>query len=99
MRAGASPFLQCAGLIDWTDGAADFLEMDDAHAGQARHLHSAAHSASKWGVIGLMKSTALELGRYGTTVNRLVPGLVDTPLTRHQSRYAKALAAAGQRPS
>jgi len=46
-----------------------------------------------------MKSAALELGRYGITVDALVPGLVDTALTRHESRYAQALAAVGKRPS
>ncbi len=68
---------------------------------QGRHgtLHGAAYSASKWGIIGLMKSAALELSRYGITVNALVPGLIDTPLTRHESRYAQALAAAGKPPS
>jgi NAD(P)-dependent dehydrogenase (short-subunit alcohol dehydrogenase family) len=68
---------------------------------QGRHgtLYGAAYSASKWGIIGLMKSAALELGRYGITVNALVPGLIDTALTRHQSRYAQALAAAGKQPS
>jgi NAD(P)-dependent dehydrogenase (short-subunit alcohol dehydrogenase family) len=45
-----------------------------------------------------MKSAALELGRHGITVNAVVPGLVDTALTRHGERYAQALEEAGQTP-
>ena len=60
---------------------------------QGRHgtKYGAAYSASKWGLIGLMKSAALEFGRYGITVNAVIPGLVDTPLTRHRQRYAQAI--------
>lgn len=59
---------------------------------QGRHgtKYGAAYSASKWGVIGLMKSAALEFGQYRITVNAVIPGLVDTPLTRHRQRYTQA---------
>src|SRR5580698_839593 len=68
---------------------------------QGRHgtMYGAAYSASKWGIIGLMKSAALELGRHGITMNALVPGLINTPLTRHEERYAQALQIAGKTPS
>ena len=51
----------------------------------------AAYSASKWGIIGLMKSAALELGKHKITVNTIEPGLIDTPLTRHRQRYEQAV--------
>ena len=60
---------------------------------QGRHgtKYGAAYSASKWGIIGLMKSAALEFGEHKITVNALIPGLIDTPLTRHRQRYEQAV--------
>jgi SDR family mycofactocin-dependent oxidoreductase len=68
---------------------------------QGRHgtKYGAAYAASKWGIIGLMKSAALELAPHKITVNALVPGLIDTPLTRHEERYAQVLQDAGKQPA
>jgi NAD(P)-dependent dehydrogenase (short-subunit alcohol dehydrogenase family) len=58
-----------------------------------------SYSASKWGILGLMKSAALELGQYNITVNALLPGLVDTPLTRYSKRLTESIAETGRKPS
>ncbi|WP_216847143.1 SDR family NAD(P)-dependent oxidoreductase [Granulicella sp. L60] len=57
---------------------------------QGKHgsKNMSSYSASKWGILGLMKSAALELGKYKITVNALVPGLVDTPLTHNEERWS-----------
>jgi NAD(P)-dependent dehydrogenase (short-subunit alcohol dehydrogenase family) len=59
---------------------------------------AASYSASKWGIIGLMKSAALELGQYHITVNALLPGLVDTALTRYEKRLSESMAEGGKPP-
>jgi NAD(P)-dependent dehydrogenase (short-subunit alcohol dehydrogenase family) len=60
---------------------------------QGKHgsKNMSSYSASKWGILGLMKSAALELGQYKITVNALVPGLVDTPLTHNEKRWSEMI--------
>lgn len=67
--------------------------------GQHGTLDGSGYSASKWGLIGLMKSAALDLGQYGITVNAVIPGLIDTKLTRHADRYAQLIRAGGNEPT
>jgi NAD(P)-dependent dehydrogenase (short-subunit alcohol dehydrogenase family) len=67
--------------------------------GQHGTKFGAPYAESKWGIIDLMKSAALELGQFNITVNALIPGLINTPLTRHKERYAQVLETAGQSPT
>ena len=43
-----------------------------------------AYSASKWGLRGITKSFALEVGPYGINVNCVAPGMVDGPRFREK---------------
>ena len=45
-----------------------------------------AYPATKWAVIGLTKSAAMELGAANITVNAIAPGPVNTPLYRSQGQ-------------
>lgn len=53
--------------------------------------NGAAYSASKWALIGMAKSVAIDLGKYNITVNVVVPGLIDTPMTRNDRRWREAM--------
>jgi len=48
-------------------------------AGQYGYPNRAPYAASKWAVIGLMKTIAMELGAYGVRANALCPGAVEGP--------------------
>jgi NAD(P)-dependent dehydrogenase (short-subunit alcohol dehydrogenase family) len=50
-------------------------------AGKTGYPYIAAYSASKHGVLGLVKCAALEVAARGVTVNAVCPGYVDTPMT------------------
>ena len=69
-------------------------------SGQGRHgfKNGSAYSASKWGVIGLMKSASWEVAKNGVTINCVEPGLVDTPMTRNPGRWKEALKETGEQP-
>ena len=49
-------------------------------AGLAGEANVAAYSAAKHGVMGLVKSLALEVAKSGITCNAVCPGWVDTPM-------------------
>lgn len=48
-------------------------------AGLHGYPNRAPYAAAKWGVIGLMKTLAMELGPFGIRVNAICPGSVEGP--------------------
>jgi NAD(P)-dependent dehydrogenase (short-subunit alcohol dehydrogenase family) len=50
-------------------------------AGKVGSPRIAAYTASKHGVLGLVRTAATEVARTGVTVNAVCPGYVDTPMT------------------
>jgi NAD(P)-dependent dehydrogenase (short-subunit alcohol dehydrogenase family) len=67
--------------------------------GKMGTMNGASYSASKWGIIGLMKSAALEFGQYNVTSNAILPGLIGTPLTYNEQRFRAAIAQSNRVPS
>jgi NAD(P)-dependent dehydrogenase (short-subunit alcohol dehydrogenase family) len=57
-----------------------------------------AYSASKWGLRGITKSFALEVGQYNINVNCVAPGMVDGPRFRDKvcADMAKRLGISGE---
>ncbi|MCG8386688.1 MAG: SDR family oxidoreductase [Cytophagales bacterium] len=47
----------------------------------------ANYASTKWAVIGLTKTLALELGKYNIRVNAIAPTAVNTPLYRSEGQY------------
>ena len=59
-----------------------------ASAASREGVPNAAHYAgAKWGVIGLIKSVAIELGPYGVTANAICPMSVDTDMCHNSATY------------
>ena len=50
------------------------------------------YAATKAGILGMTKTLAVELGRYGITVNAIAPGYTQTPMTDAIPDNIKALA-------
>jgi SDR family mycofactocin-dependent oxidoreductase len=56
-------------------------------AARAGMPNMGSYVASKWGVLGLVKTAALELGEYNITVNAVCPGAVESGMTTNDALY------------
>jgi SDR family mycofactocin-dependent oxidoreductase len=57
-------------------------------AGRAGMLNLGHYGASKWGLIGLTKTVALEVAREGITANAVCPTTVATPMVHNDATFA-----------
>ncbi|MGA3210834.1 MAG: SDR family NAD(P)-dependent oxidoreductase [Terriglobales bacterium] len=64
-----------------TNGAGGRIVLIGSINGSRGKFGTSAYSASKAGLLGLSKSVAREVGRFGILVNVVEPGWVRTPLT------------------
>lgn len=66
-----------------------------SQAAKSGFPHAQAYTASKHGLVGLVRSAAIELGPHGITVNNVCPNHVTTALGAWQNEYfAKVVGAA-----
>ncbi|HLG86540.1 MAG TPA: mycofactocin-coupled SDR family oxidoreductase [Alphaproteobacteria bacterium] len=67
------------------------IVVTSSQAGRMGYAQLAHYAASKWGVIGLTKSVALEVGLDGITVNAVCPTAVNTPMGSNPEVWRRAL--------
>lgn len=60
--------------------------------GERGKLGQSNYAASKAGLIGLGRTAARELGRFGIRVNMIAPGLIETPMTANLPAAARKAA-------
>lgn len=63
-------------LLTKSDRAPSIIAMSSV-AGRLGYAYRTPYAATKWGVVGLMKSLAIELGPQGVRVNAILPGAVE----------------------
>ena len=67
----AAPMMKAAGT--------GVITITSSTAGIYGYPNRAAYAAAKWGMIGLMKTLAMELGPFGIRANAICPGAVEGP--------------------
>jgi len=76
---------QAAKIMIDADHGGRLIAVTSVHEHQPR-IGSGAYDAAKHGLGGLMKTFALELGRYEITANAVAPGEIATPMTGQEDQ-------------
>jgi (+)-trans-carveol dehydrogenase len=86
--SAALPHLLAAGTAGSRAGSpASIVVTSSANGGIKAPPHLAAYAASKFGVVGLVRSLAHELGPRGVRVNAVHPTAVSTPMIHNEATY------------
>ena len=71
-------------IINQSSGAAYIYTLPPMGDETFHEVGAFSYSQTKWGVIGLTKFMAAQLGKYGITVNCIAPGVTMTEATKKQ---------------
>jgi meso-butanediol dehydrogenase/(S,S)-butanediol dehydrogenase/diacetyl reductase len=79
--------LQAAAEIMIAQGRGGRIVNIASQAAKSGFAHAQAYTASKHGLVGLVRSAAIELGAHGITVNNVCPNHVTTGLGKWQNEH------------
>jgi NAD(P)-dependent dehydrogenase (short-subunit alcohol dehydrogenase family) len=77
-------------LVD--QGRGGRIIIASSQAGKTGYIHASAYCASKFAVIGLVESLALEMAEHNITVNGVCPGNIESDMLRNLIARKSALA-------
>jgi NAD(P)-dependent dehydrogenase (short-subunit alcohol dehydrogenase family) len=81
------PFFLCrAAAADMKDAGWGRIVMVSSTSGEKGSVRTSAYTASKHGLMGLMRSVAQDLGPFGVTCNAVLPGWVRTEMAERSAR-------------
>ncbi|MEL0210638.1 MAG: SDR family oxidoreductase, partial [Novosphingobium sp.] len=83
--------LQAAAEIMIEQGRGGRIVNIASQAAKSGFMHAQAYTASKHGLVGLVRSASIELGAHGITVNNVCPNHVTTGLGKWQNEHFAAV--------